>query len=171
MISMPALIALLLPQMFVDTPAAEKPALLLSVALPAVHGQRPLHSDETFAVVVMNASDKPASVWREWCSWGYHNLSLEFRDKNGKEWSVTKQPHEWTRNFPDFAELAPGESIIFYVKLTEDVWENLPPLKELAGKKIKMRVRYEIGEDADTKRENVWTGKLESAFQEYTVAK
>lgn len=49
---------------------AEKPPLLLSVAVPAVRGHRGLELGGGFDVVLTNTSDKSVRVWRDWCSWG-----------------------------------------------------------------------------------------------------
>jgi len=148
---------------------SKKPSLVVSIALPALHGQRRLPLGESVAVVVLNVSKEPIRVWRDWCSWGYCNISLVFRDGDGKQWEATKAPRGWTKNYPDFAELAPGESIIFSVPLADSVWRDLPSAKEFAGKRLQMSVRYHIGEDQQSWDKRVWTGDIRTAFQEYTI--
>ena len=36
-----------------------------------------------FHVVVTNVSDESVRLWREWCSWGYFNLSFRVTDEEG----------------------------------------------------------------------------------------
>lgn len=149
-------------------PAPDRNALFLSVATPAVHGARAIQAGGSVPVVLTNVTDKPVHLWRDWCSWGYYNISLDFQ-AGGKEWKAVKRPRGWTKNYPDAMELAPGESAIFTQQLTEEIWDGLPPFKTMGGEKIKMRVRYEVAADEDTFDKNVWTGTLVTAFREYTI--
>ncbi len=170
MFTAPALVGLLAVASAAPVPAdrePERPPLTLSVALPAVHGQRVLPYGGTFTVVVTNTSAKPVRVWRDWCSWGYFNLSLGFEDGDAER-VVEKEQRGWNKNYPDAAELAPGESILFPVTLTNEVWKDLG-LKDRVGRKVKMRVRYCVPPDDDAVKLGVWAGTLRTAYQTYTV--
>lgn len=150
--------------------------LLVSVATPKVHNVQDLAlsgNDATLSVVAMNASDKPMKLWRDWCSWGYYNVTLEFYDEHAvggaKTWMVGKADRVWRKNYPDAAEVAAGGSVIFTVSLTS--LKDTDFLAKYDGKKIKMRVHYAIPADADTKQNGVWTGRVHSMYQEYTIRK
>jgi hypothetical protein len=60
-----------------------------------------LYTSPNFYVVVTNTSESPVRLWREWCSWGYFNLSFVVTDERGKTTTVTKKPRGWDHNFPD----------------------------------------------------------------------
>jgi len=146
---------------------AHSGGLLLSVALPKSHGKRHLQAGGPFDTVVTNLSPEPIRVWRDWCSWGYFNLSLEFRSGE-RTWLATKKVPIWTINYPDEAELAAGESIVFKVVLNED-WQDLPPWDEFIGNVLEMRVLYAIEEDKQSTEIDVWLGKMATAWQTYDV--
>ncbi len=157
-------------------PEVEKPTLIVSVATPKVHGVQEIKfdaADSTLSVVVTNVSDQPVRLWRDWCSWGYYNLTLEFADENAaggeKTWVLAKKERGWSKNYPDAAEIAPGGSMIFTVPLTATTWKGSDFLQKYVGKKLKMRVNYAIPADADTKKLGVWTGRVQSKYQEYTI--
>lgn len=157
---------------------AERPTLMVSIATPRVNNIQDLHlsgKDATLAVVVTNLSSKPVSVWRDWCSWGYFNITLEFCDETAaagpKYWVIAKAPRGWDKNFPDAAEVAPGGSMIFNVPLSESMLKDADSLQKYDGKKLKMRVHYSIAANKEAQEFNVWTGRVQSTYQEYTVRK
>jgi hypothetical protein len=122
-----------------------------------------------FHVVVTNVSNQPLRLWREWCSWGYYNLSFEVTDEDGKTTTVKKKQRGWRKNYPDWFLVAPSEHMVFDITLDESVWEN-PPLPEKGKSRVvKMRAVLEIPEDADTKGSGVWTGKVVSPEHSYTI--
>lgn len=145
--------------------------LLVSAAIPAVHQQRNLQVGGSLDVVIVNTSDQTQRVWRDWCSWGYYNLSLEFRDGDGNTWVCEKKPRGWTKNYPDAAELAAGESIIFRLELGDEIWDKLPKVAAGAERKLEMRVRYAIDKDEDATRQQVWTGNLATRWQSVRVTR
>ena len=141
--------------------------LLLSVALPKSYGKRQLQARGQYEAVVTNLTAGPIRVWRDWCSWGYYNLSLEFRSGE-RTWLSTKKARGWDRNHPDEAELAAGESIVFKVVLNED-WQDLPSWDEFIGEMLEMRILYAIAEDMQSQEKGVWVGSLATAWQTYEV--
>ena len=149
--------------------------LLHSVGLPAIHDRRLLTIDATVPIVVTNTSPKPVRIWRDTCSWGYANLSLELKDSDAKADDpgrlLVKLRRDWLRNAPDAAELAPGESLVFMIKLSDDVWKDFDFFKSRVGKKVRMRVRYHNVEEARALEHKVWTGSLHTAYQDYVVGK
>jgi hypothetical protein len=122
-----------------------------------------------FNVVVTNISDKPVRLWREWCSWGYFALSFVVTDEAGKAAVVKKSPRDWDKNYPDWTELAPGDSMVFEVTFAEGTWTNSPLPAKNASLKVRMKAAFEVREDGQSKKLNVWTGKVESPELSYTI--
>lgn len=154
-----------------DAPEAAKPALRVSVSVPANHGSRGIilnRPDSHFHIVVTNVSDAPQRLWREWCSWGFFNLTFKIVDANGEESVATKKQREWTKNYPDFMELAPGEHYVIDVYPHRD-WTGFPLPANGKEMKLKLRAVYEIRPDDDSKKLNVWTGRIESDAIDVTV--
>lgn len=168
MFTLPALLGLTLAAPAPADRVPEKSPLFLSVGIPAIHGQRVLPLGGSFPVVVTNVSKSPVKLWRDWCSWGYDNVGLVYEDGD-KDVEIRKVPGEWGKNYPDAAEIAPGESMIFTVTLDDKKWENLKFLADHVNKKVKLRVTYHIKPDEDTAKLGVWTGSLQTSYQEYLV--
>ena len=148
-----------------------KPALRVSIAVPANNGRRAIilnRPDSHFHVVVTNVSDKPVRLWREWCSWGYFNLTFKVTDGAGEEFVAKKTQHEWTKNYPDFQDLAPGESYVIDVYPHRD-WKDFPLPANGKEMKLKLAAVYEIHPDDQSKQSNVWTGRVESDPIDVTV--
>ena len=57
---------------------AKPPVLSVQIASPARFGKRTLDL-KAVPVVVANGSAADLRVWREWCSWGWFQLSFEIR--------------------------------------------------------------------------------------------
>ena len=151
--------------------ADAKPTLAVAIAVPENHGHRAIilnRQDSHFHVVVTNVSDQPQNLWREWCSWGYFNLLFQVTDQNGEEFTVTKKMHEWTKNYPDFLVLGPGEHLVIDAYPERD-WDKFPLPATGKEKKVSIQAVYEIKPDDKTKESKIWTGRIASEKKEYTV--
>ena len=144
--------------------------LLLSMVPPTFERKCVMQFGSSFPVILTNTSAKPVRVWRDWCSEGHNNISLEFRIAGVDRLIVRKQAN-WKRNFPDAAELAPGESIVFNVALSKEKWNDLDLLNEQVNQKVQLRVRYEVPLDKPAVEHRVFVGQMQTQFQEYTVKK
>jgi hypothetical protein len=127
-----------------------------------------------FYVLLTNVSNKPVRVWQEWCSWGYYNLQFEIVEKNGTKHLVTKKPTGWTRNFPDYVELTPNESVVWGVGLWPSDWNGLSwlPTNELEPVKVSAIYTSMPGDKEDDRitgadRMGVWTGRATSKFYDF----
>lgn len=147
--------------------------LEVSIAVPVQDGRRFLEysaDGHSFRVVVRNVSAQPVNLWSSKYSWGYANLSFEFKDETGALRTVQKKPREWTKNFPDACTLLPGDDLVLDVDFTSSDWDGAP--KAATGTKsvvISMRAVYEIRPDAESQKLKVWTGRAESPWREYTL--
>jgi hypothetical protein len=155
-----------------NSAAAPSPAPALSVAIaqPMHHGERWLDV-RGFHVVVTNLSKQPQKVWRDWCSWGYFNLTFKLIDEKGKETNLKKEPRFWGANFPDFWVLDPGDELVIDVHAAD--FENFPkpgPTQTPGqGKKVRLQAVYEIPPDGFTAKEGVWCGRVESQIHDYVL--
>jgi hypothetical protein len=122
-----------------------------------------------FHVVVTNNTTKAIRLWKEWCSWGYFNLSFEARDKDGKLIKIARAERGWLKNYPDWIVVPPGEHFVIDVSFAEQPWTATPGPLPRPQQTIKLRAIYEISSDKETKQEGVWTGKVSSIEREYTL--
>jgi hypothetical protein len=77
-------------------------------------------------VVVRNRSNKPARIFDEWNSWGYHQLTFTAEFKNGRSIELKRRGGQiWHANAPDVIELEPGEMYVYEVRL-DSVADSLP---------------------------------------------
>ncbi len=123
-------------------------------------------------MVVTNTSANPQRLWETWNSWGYYNLRFEVADKDGNVIStIKKKPRAWTRNFPSWVELAPGEHLVLDVDFDRERWV-LPFSKEKRQGQfsLSMRAVFEIAADKETGVHKVWTGKISSPLRPYQVS-
>ncbi|MCP5536683.1 MAG: hypothetical protein H7A51_10715 [Akkermansiaceae bacterium] len=123
---------------------------------------------DKFYIVLHNTSGQDQRVWRDWCPWGYHNLSLHAELDNGKKVLLTTATKNWGRSYPDAALVRAGKSYVFEVHLAGKVWKGL---EELPGSAFKLTVVYEVKETAESKQKHVWTGKVSSEAVTVTVRK
>jgi hypothetical protein len=151
---------------------APKTGLKLAIAVPIHHDKRSIFLGEkagSFYVVVTNTNDAPVKLWREWCSWGYYNLSFEI-DQGGNKVEVKKKPRGWKKNFPDAQELKPGDSYVIPVSFDPDTWE-LPDLKAGPGKpaEVRMRALFSNELDESAREMGVWSGQVGSPWENYAI--
>lgn len=145
----------------------------LSIAIGKRMGrQRSLeyrNAESHFAVVLRNTSDQPQRVWREWCSWGYFLLSFVVTDLAGKAVAVRRPARVWTKNFPDFEEILPGESLVRDIYFGNDAWESFPRSEKADGNPFKLQAVFSSPADDQSKEHNVWSGKVVSPTLDIVV--
>jgi hypothetical protein len=112
---------------------------------------------DKFYIVLHNISGKDQRVWRDWCPWGYENLSLLAEIEGGKKVSLTVKPKEWDKAYPDSALVRVGKSYVFEVHLAGNIWQGAEKLPETA---FKLTVIYEVKATEGSKQKRVWTGKV-----------
>jgi len=123
-----------------------------------------------FHVVVTNVSSEPVKVWKEWCSWGYFNLTFEARDAAGKIVVISKRPRDWTKNFPCPVEIEASGHMVIDVSLAPAIWQNSPLSDESGRATLRLKAVYEIRDTKESKQENVWTGRISSPEAAYTIS-
>ncbi len=122
-----------------------------------------------FYVVVTNTSGEPIRLWREWCSWGYFNLSFVVTGEGEKAVAVTKKPRGWDRNVPDWSIVPPGGHMVFEVAFDEAIWQNAPLPAGGRPRAIEMKAIYEVPADDEARKHGVWSGRIVSPEETYTI--
>lgn len=118
-----------------------------------------------FYVVATNLSRRPIKLWRDWCSWGYFNLSFQATDRDGRRYIAKKRLRGWDKNYPDAMIVPPGDHMVFEVTIDETLWQDAPwpvagPLFE--PKIVRMKAVYEVQVDGQAREHGVWTGRITS---------
>ena len=165
-------LGLLLILASVYSAAEEQEALSLTVAVPVENGQRTIQVGRQatgFQVIIANTSERRVNLWREWCSWGYSNLKFQITDEAGATWVVRKKEKEWEKNFPDFVSIEPGNKMVIDVTFDPDVWENIIPPGTKQSTVVSMTAIYESEDSGDSRKKDVWSGRLVSEEGKYTL--
>jgi hypothetical protein len=124
-----------------------------------------------FHVVVTNVSDEPIRLWREWCSWGYFNLSFEVTNGDGRPIAVRKRDRAWDKNYPDWEIIPPGGHQVWDVTFDPTTWKDSPLPETPGSRAVSMRAIYGIRPDKETKEYGIWTGQVSSPEESYKLWK
>jgi hypothetical protein len=124
-----------------------------------------------FHVILSNAAPRAQRVFQDWNSWGYYSLSFELEDMSGRRWVAKKKQVPFSKNFPSVWEILPGNNLVIDVYWgDEDTWQGFPPFGT-ESRKVKIRAIFEVKPDPETKRYDVWTGRIVSSAQEVEFSK
>ncbi len=149
---------------------ASHPEFLVGIASPQRDGKRTISFSKGFPVVITNLSNRPLGVWREWCSWGYYNLTFEARTHDGRKVRLSRKQKSWTRNGPDYWMLAPEESVIRQIVLTSKEWKGIEDLQLKGATPLFLSVVMEVPTTDQSKEKGVWNGKVVSPERLYHLA-
>lgn len=145
------------------------PTLSVEIASPARLGKRTLDLNSV-AVVVANRSTKEVRVWREWCSWGWFQLSFEVRIDDDRVVLVRKKERGWDKNFPDFWTLAPGEPLVLTANLLDaEAWKWSSPAARLRGKTMEVRAVFMSADDDEAEEMGAFHGEILSPWRKYEL--
>ncbi|MGB0775989.1 MAG: hypothetical protein ACPGUY_09085 [Akkermansiaceae bacterium] len=123
---------------------------------------------DNFYIILHNVSGREQRVWRDWCPWGYDNLSLIAELDNGKKVTLTRTPNKWDKTYPDAALIPAGKSYVFAVRLAGKTWSGL---EKLNAAPFKLTVRYRIKASPEAKQKRVWVGEAQSVAETFTLRK
>jgi hypothetical protein len=143
----------------VPTGYREKTGRVIELNRPSQH----------FYVVVTNVSDEPVRLWKEWCSWGYFNLTFQVTDEAGHPVEVRKQGRDWSKNFPDWEVIPPGGHQVREVTFDPTIWEGWPLPEPNRHRAVRLRATYDIRTDEASKEHGVWTGQVSSPEESYEL--
>jgi hypothetical protein len=122
-----------------------------------------------FAIVLTNIGSHPIRLWRNWCSWGYFNLSFKVQDQEGRTFVVKRKQRPWNKNYPDWMIIPPGDHMVIKVAFGSSKWQNSPLPKPGLQRVVKLQAVYESAESKEAKKHGVWCGKVSSPENTYTI--
>ena len=122
-----------------------------------------------FYVVLTNAGKAPVRLWREWCSWGYFNLSFVTKNQHGVIVKIVKHERAWDKNYPDWTIVSPGESMVVEVTFDKSAWNDAPLPEAGTNRSMELTAVFEIPNSPEAKTNGVWTGRVTSAANTYTL--
>lgn len=133
-------------------------------------------------VALRNTSRSPVRVWDEGNSWGFYNLRVEITAEDGaplgRPLVVRRGPMMWFGNSPEYGVLPPGETLVRILALEGasgqrySAWNYRPfpsPAAGGPGRRLRMRVVYEVAPSPQAARLAVWTGRAASPDDDYLV--
>jgi hypothetical protein len=154
-------------------PHEARPPVAVSIVPTSADGRTgdviELFGDSHFHVVVTNSSGAPITLWKEWCSWGYFNLSFEARDASGRSFVISKKMRGWDKNLPCPIVIGPGRPWVIDVSLDPSIWQNSPLSSDAGKATLRLKAVFEIRKDESSEKAGVWTGKVSSPETEYTL--
>ena len=155
--------AIVLVLLATTLPASASDWLLTAVPQTAVKNGQILDISKPFQVILTNATTHNLTVWSESCSWGYFNLSFEFKGKDGKIVKVEKDKRVgWTRNGPVEFVVLPGCAYTFTVDLLgSKEWTNVAALQGA----MTMKAIYKNTNDAFPEQKPIPANKYPTDMQ------
>lgn len=135
----------------------------LSIPISTPNGHREISIERYFNlhVLIKNITPHPQKLWKDWNTWGYFNLRLEWQAAN-KSFPITrKAPKVWNGDFPDYWVLNPGETVVLVVDMRSGDWEGFP---DLYGERIPAKIKaiYENKRDVLADEFSIWYGRMET---------
>lgn len=146
-------------------PPSQSPPFSIELVVPISNpnGIREIAMDRypQIHVLLKNTSQQDQRLWKDWNTWGYFNLSLEWQAA-GQTFPITRlSPKAWDGDFPDFWLLHPGETVILVVDMSTGLWKGFP---DLYGETLSatLTATYVNKPDELASAFDVWVGKLET---------
>jgi hypothetical protein len=121
-----------------------------------------------FYVVLTNVSQDSQTVWEDWNSWGYQNLSFELMIADGRKFVASKRQQDFTVNIPSTFLIQPGEHQVYAIRLDKE-WETRPALPKANEMPITLRAVYEVSPSPQSAQNKVWTGRVESRVYKFML--
>lgn len=133
-----------------------------------LYAKKPL---DVFYVVLHNQSGRDLKVWRDWCPWGYDNLSfvVDPGDGGGREMKITRKPNNWGKSYPDAALVKAGACYVYPVHLAGKTWKGTDAIPD--AKPVKLAVVFRVPATPESKQKNVWVGEVVSKPVQVTLRK
>jgi len=120
-----------------------------------------INYDGDFYVVMSNKSQNPVRFWKDWCSWGYYNITFDIKSGNGEVYHLKKKETSWFKNFPDYYIVPPGSYFVIPVNFSR--WESIPDgIRN--GDAVSLKAIYSTSSDKYSEEFKVWTGVVESEW-------
>lgn len=111
-----------------------------------------------------NTSSVELRLWELWNSWGYWSISFELRDERAHSLYtiVRRRDTDFTRNFPSYFALAPGERHALYMDLGDGWWERDEAIAHLKDIPLSVRISYLVTPSQEADELGVFVGSVVS---------
>jgi len=166
----------LLSSTWFSSMAQQNSAVALAIRIDPTGGMQPgsgrislFDASRHFSVILTNVGKSPVRLWKDWCSWGYFNLSFEMTDQNGRRVIVSRKMKVWEKNFPAWTTVAAGDQMVIDVTFDPAIWRNPPALEGAKERTISLRAIYESTAGKDANEHQIWTGKIASPENTYLL--
>jgi hypothetical protein len=73
-------------------------------------------TNDWFYVILTNVSKEFQSAFEPWNSWGYYAISFEIETADGRKFTISKKPADFTRNGATTFGIPPGESMVYPIR-------------------------------------------------------
>jgi hypothetical protein len=113
---------------------------------------------------ILSSSQEGLKVFQEWNSWGFYArsfLAVDEKDK-AKRYRLAHRIRPWDKNFAATHLLNAGQFLITDIHLCDGSWAVEPKLPEDVPARLILTGIFEIKTDAESKAQDVWTGRIES---------
>jgi hypothetical protein len=118
-------------------------------------------SRTTGIVILTNAGDEAARVWRTGSTWGDDAYSFEAAGA-GAARPIARKPQVHTRNVPGTVTLQPGGRYEVTFDLLDGTWETGDAIPALQSKSARLVAVYDAGTSPEVKTEGVLPGRIRS---------
>jgi len=119
-------------------------------------------SDAGLEVVLRNEGDRPMRLWRRDNSWGWETVRLLVGDAAHPDERIELRPVPviWTRNGPEFYELAAKEEHTEHVAFGDVTWNGVEAVESLAGLPLDIVPVLEVPSSPEAAAAGVFVGRI-----------
>jgi hypothetical protein len=126
------------------------------------------------ALTVVNSSNQELRIWEWHNSWGWYSLTFELRLDDDLRVTIGHKAREWTKNGPDYFDLAPNESREVSLDLHDGWWGLVGADQERLAQAgwrdepVRLRARLQISSTPESDRLGTFTGTV---YSEWTTSR
>ncbi|HEY0065016.1 MAG TPA: hypothetical protein VGC21_23055 [Telluria sp.] len=121
-------------------------------------------------LTIVNSSDQALRLWEWHNSWGWDALSFELVRDDVPPVTISHKPREWTKNGPDYFDVAPHQSSELSVDLHDGWWgpagADQDQLAQAGWRDqaVRLRARLQILPTPESDRLGTFTGTVYSEW-------
>ncbi len=123
-----------------------------------------------FSVVVRNVSKRPLEFFTEGNSWCAGSLSFELVSGDGTRWDARTQVMGYSRNFPAFVRVMPGDVWVREVYYAQKFWQGFEAERFTQDTTVTLTAK--LAQSSNIKGEpDLWNGAVKSKPISVTMRK
>jgi hypothetical protein len=117
------------------------------------------------AVTIVNSSLQDERLWDWNCSWGWWSLSIQVREKGGRQIEIHRETRDWTKNGPIYFVLHSRERQERSIELRDGHWA-IPELPngDWQSQPVELRACFQVGPTPESSEFGVFTGTVFSEW-------